>query len=96
MGNPDHSDLIRSFEKKREKRRKAGWEHSICLKCFRKRWPNGKPWAWQVPASLRQREVCCFCLQKHSDGIHKTRDPQNRELRCMGIHQAPEGASTSI
>jgi len=96
MGNPDHSDLIRSFEKKREKRRKAGWEHSICLKCFRKRRPNGKPWAWQVPASLRQREVCCFCLQKHSDGIHKTRDPQNRELRCMGIHQAPEGASTSI
>jgi hypothetical protein len=72
---------------KREKQMKSGWIHSMCLKCFRKRWPHGKYSSWQVPVAFRQREVCCFCLQKHKDGIHKTRDPLNRELRCGGIHQ---------
>ena len=26
---------------KYEKQKQAGWVHSMCLKCFRKRWPHG-------------------------------------------------------
>ena len=83
----DFGALIEKWAAKAEKRRQAGWEHSMCLKCFRKQWPHGKYSSWQIPLRFRQWEVCCFCLQKHKDGIHKTRDPLNRELRCEGIHQ---------
>jgi hypothetical protein len=62
----------------------------MCLKCFRKRWPRGKSRAWQAPANLRQLEICCFCLQKHKDGIHKDRDPLNSELRGSGVHDFSE------
>jgi hypothetical protein len=82
----DLDALSEKWRAKYEKQKQAGWVHSMCLKCFRKRWPHGKYSSWQAPASLRQWEVCCFCLQKHKDGLHKTRDPLNRELRCNGIH----------
>jgi len=83
----DFDALIKRWAAKRQKRKQAGWEHSMCLKCFRRRWPHGKYSSWQVPVGLRQWEVCCFCLLKHKDGIHKTRDPLNRELRCGGNHE---------
>jgi hypothetical protein len=60
--------------------------HSMCLKCFRKRWPRGKYSPWQVAPRFRTWETCCFCLERHKDGIHKERDPLSRELRCGGIH----------
>jgi hypothetical protein len=89
------SDLVARMEKrmekwiaKYEKQKQAGWVHSMCLDCFRKRWPHGKYSSWQTPARFRQWETCCFCLQKHKDGIHKTRHPLSRELRCAGIHGA--------
>jgi len=53
------------------------WRHSMCLKCFRKRWPRRKHWGWQVPEKLRIWEICCFCLAKHKDGIHWKRDPKS-------------------
>ena len=87
--HPEQFDtLMEKWRAKKEKQKQAGWEHSMCLKCFRKRWPHGKYSSWQVPMKFRQWEVCCFCLEKHKDGIHKTRDPLNTELRCAGIHQS--------
>ena len=82
----DFDAYIEKWRAKYEKQKRAGWVHSMCLKCFRKRWPHGKYSSWQTPVKFRQWEVCCFCLQRHKDGIHKTRDPLNRELRCAGIH----------
>jgi hypothetical protein len=58
--------------------------HSMCLKCFRKRWPHGKYSPYQVPASLRAWQVCCFCLTKHKDALYLNREPGNRELKCGG------------
>jgi len=83
----EYASKAQKWAAKAEKRRRAGWEHSMCLKCFRKRWPHGKYSSWQAPVGFRQWEVCCFCLQKHKDGIHKTRDPLNQELRCEEIHK---------
>ena len=83
----DFDARIEKWKAKYEKQKQAGWVHSLCLGCFRQRWPHGKYSSWQTPARFRQWEVCCFCLQKHKDGIHKTRDPLNRELRCAGIHR---------
>ena len=60
--------------------------HSICLKCFRKRWPNGKYSSYQTPPRFRTWEICCFCPKKHKDGLHKPREPRNSELRCGGNH----------
>jgi hypothetical protein len=57
------------------------WRHSMCLDCFRKRWPSGKHSAWQVPEKLRVREICCFCLSKHKDGIHRKKDPRSQETK---------------
>lgn len=65
----DFDARIEKWKARYEKQKQAGWVHSMCLGCFRQRWPHG------------------FCLQKHKDGIHKTRDPLNRELRCAGIHR---------
>jgi hypothetical protein len=91
MGSTDDasSDFDARLEKwqaKYEKNKQARWVHSMCLKCFRKRRPHGIYLLWQTPVRFRQWEICCFCLQRHKDGIHKTRDPLNRELRCAGIH----------
>ena len=58
------------------------WRHSMCLKCFRKRWPRRKHWGWQVPEKLRTWEICCFCLKDNKDGIHWKRDPRSTELKC--------------
>jgi hypothetical protein len=58
------------------------WRHTMCLDCFRKRWPSGKHSAWQVPEKLRVREICCFCLSKPKDGIHRKKDPRSQELKC--------------
>ena len=66
------------WQKKYEKKKQAGWVHSMCLKCFRKHWLHGIHTSFQQPAKFRQWEVCCFCLGKHEDGIHITRDPLNR------------------
>jgi hypothetical protein len=82
----DFDARIERFIARNEKQKRAGWVHSMCLKCFRKRWPHGKYSSWQTPVGFRQWEVCCFCLQRHKDGLHKTRDPLNRELRCAGVH----------
>ena len=79
---------------KYEKQKQAGWVHSMCLNCFRKRWLHGKYSSWQAPIKFRQWEVCCFCLQKHKDGIHKTCDPLNPELRCEGIHGSVQAQLT--
>lgn len=61
--------------------------HSMCLKCFRKQWPHGKYSSWQVPVSARTWEVCCFCLKKHKDGIHKPRGRNSSDLECGGVHE---------
>jgi hypothetical protein len=58
------------------------WRHSMCLDCFRKRWPHGQYSSWQVPEKQRVWEICCFCLAKHKDGIHRRKDPKSRELKC--------------
>jgi hypothetical protein len=79
---------LKKWFAKQEKLEQAGWVHSMCLTCFRKRWPHGKYSSWQTPPGFRHWEVCCFCLKKHKDGIRKTRDPLNRELRCGGIHSS--------
>jgi hypothetical protein len=55
----DFDTILEAWQAKREKQQKAGWIHSMCLKCFRKRWPHGKYSSWQVPVALRQWEVCC-------------------------------------
>jgi hypothetical protein len=60
--------------------------HSVCLKCFRKQWPRGRYSSWQVPGRFRKWEVCCFCLKKHKDGIHKPRGRNSSDLKCGGIH----------
>jgi len=60
----------------------GAWRHSMCLKCFRKRWPRRKFWGWQLPEKLRSWETCCFCSKKHKDGIHMKKDPQSKELKC--------------
>lgn len=85
--DPELSALVQKWAEQREKRWRAGWVHSMCLKCFRKRWPHGRYSSWQASSVLRRWEICCFCLQKHKDGIHKDRDPRRHELRCAGIHQ---------
>jgi len=59
------------------------WRHSICLKCFRKRWPHGKYNSFRIPDPLRTWEICCFCLTKHKDGLHLKRNPKNTELKCQ-------------
>jgi hypothetical protein len=61
------------------------WRHSMCIKCFRKRWPRRKIWPWQTPENLRQWEICCFCGEAHKDGIHMKKDPRSRELHCSAI-----------
>ncbi len=58
------------------------WRHSMCVKCFRKRWPHGKISPKQIPESRRLWETCCFCGTKHKDGIHLKKDPRSRELQC--------------
>ncbi len=58
------------------------WRHSMCLDCFRKRWPRRKIWPWQVPERQREWEICCFCFEKHKSGIHMRKDPRSRELMC--------------
>jgi hypothetical protein len=58
------------------------WRHSMCVKCFRKRWPRRKIWGWQVPEKLREWEICCFCFIRHKSGIHMRKDPRSRELMC--------------
>jgi len=58
------------------------WRHSMCIECFRKRWPRRKIWPWQVPEKLRGWEICCFCFEKHKSGIHMRKNPRSMELMC--------------
>src|SRR6478672_2482396 len=46
------------------------WRHSVCITCFRKRWPRRPISPHQVPHYRRVWEQCCFCEIKHNDGIH--------------------------
>jgi len=62
------------------------WQHSMCLACFRKRWPHGKYSSWQPAERLRRWETCCFCLRRHKSGIHKKKDPRSRELKCSALN----------
>jgi hypothetical protein len=41
-----------------------------------------KALGWQVAEKLRVWEVCCFCLSRHKDGIHRKKDPRSQELKC--------------
>jgi len=58
------------------------WHHSMCLKCFRKRWPKRKIWPHEIPEDMRVWQQCCFCGTRHKDGIRMRRNPRNRELWC--------------
>jgi hypothetical protein len=61
-------------------------KHSMCLECFRKRWPHGTYSSYQALKQMRTWEVCCFCLKKHKDGLSINREPRNKELKCGGTH----------
>ncbi len=37
----DYDAHLEKWQAKDEKEKQAGWVHSMCLKCFRKRWPHG-------------------------------------------------------
>lgn len=47
----DFDAQIEKWNAKYEKQKRAGRVHSMCLKCFRKRWPYGKYSSWQTPVS---------------------------------------------
>ena len=64
------------------------WRHSMCIKCFRKRWPRRKKWPHQIREDMRVWEQCCFYGARHKDGIHMKKDPRSRELLC-GVSPAP-------
>ena len=42
LTSDDLDALGQKWRAKYEKQKQDGWVHSICLKCFRKRWPHGK------------------------------------------------------
>jgi hypothetical protein len=92
----DYSALIRSFEKE-EAKTKTNWlgaQHVPEVLSLNTGRIASRGRGRLKPLCASGRFVASAF--KNRDGIHKTRDPQNRELRCIGIHKPIEQQSTAI
>ena len=52
------------------------WRHSMCLDCFRKRWPSGKHSAWQVPENYECGKFAAFACRNTKTAFIERKIPE--------------------